>query len=561
MADNSISNGADAIVDVLKAAGVRCIFSLSGNQIMPLYDALLDSGIRLVHVRHEAAAVYMAEAWAQLTGEPGVALVTAGAGFGNALGALISARASETPLILLSGDSPRSQDGMGAFQELDQVAMAASVAKSARRATASNTVGDELAEAIRTARAGRPGPVHLALPVDVLAGPRTDVTKPDANDLLPEVQTLSAADASAVTEFLHGARYPLILAGPASSPTRISNRLAQIGKAFAAPAICMESPRGLRDPSLGAVIELTRQADRILLLGKSADFTTGFLGPDMGAPDAQFAMIDPDGTEIARARARVGERLRIALQADVASALQALLARGTRGPDRHQWLADAADALSRRVAIGETETETETETGESRGMHPARVAELVSLRLGQVEGSVLVVDGGEFGQWAQSIAHDGPRIINGVSGAIGAGPAYAIAASLARPEVPVFALMGDGTAGFLLAEYETAARAGARFVAVIGNDTRWNAEHQIQLRDFGEERTHSCDLSPVARYDIAAAGLGASGEHVPHGGTAALNAALDRALASGKPACVDVRIRSIPAPVVPSRGPPPAAAH
>ena len=111
MRDNTTHAGAHALVDVLRAAGVRCIFSLSGNQIMPVYDALIGAGIRLVHVRHEAAAVYMAEAWAQLTGEVGVALVTAGAGFGNALGALISARASETPVLLLSGDSPRAQDG------------------------------------------------------------------------------------------------------------------------------------------------------------------------------------------------------------------------------------------------------------------------------------------------------------------------------------------------------------------------------------------------------------------------------------------------------------------
>jgi len=95
--DNQTLTGADAVVGVLQAAGVRCIFSLSGNQIMPVYNALLDCGIRLVHVRHEASAVYMAEARAQLTGEIGVALVTAGAGFGNSLGALLSARASETP--------------------------------------------------------------------------------------------------------------------------------------------------------------------------------------------------------------------------------------------------------------------------------------------------------------------------------------------------------------------------------------------------------------------------------------------------------------------------------
>ncbi len=166
---------------------------------------------------------------------------------------------------------------------------------------------------------------------------------------------------------------------------------------------------------------------------------------------------------------------------------------------------------------------------------------------------MLVADGGEFGQWSQAMQHSGTRVINGVSGAIGAGPAYAIAASLARPGKPVFAMMGDGTAGFLLAEYETAMREGADFVAVIGNDHLWNAEHQIQIREFGAERTHGCALSPGARYDGAAAALGAHGEFVDTSDPATLDTALERAQAAGGPACVNVRIRPEPAPVVPGK--------
>jgi acetolactate synthase I/II/III large subunit len=551
--DDWTSTGAHAIVDVLQIAGVRCIFSLSGNQIMPLYDALLDSGIRLVHVRHESAAVYMAEAWAQLTGEPGVALVTAGAGLGNALGALISARASETPVVLLSGDSPIAQDGMGAFQELDQVAMAAPVAKWARRAQSAETVGRDLAAAIRHARAGRPGPVHLALPADVLTGPRGRTQPLDPDELAPPVRVLSAADAAAVGAFLHDAQRPLILVGPALSPTRSGDLLARLEGALAAPSLCMESPRGLRDPSLGGLMDMTRRADRILLIGKSPDFTTGFLGRDMGMPDAQFAVIDPDLDEISRATDRVGARLRIAIQADALPASRMLVTAAPQAPDRADWLAEAARALVRRVSAGPSD--------DPGFLHPAQVAAAVEARLAETEGAVLIADGGEFGQWAQAISHRGPRVINGVSGAIGAGPAYAVAASLARPGVPVFALMGDGTAGFLLSEYETATREGARFVAVIGNDSRWNAEYQIQIREFGPDRAHSCELSPTARYDLAAAGLGAHGEHVGRGGTDGLDAALGRALASGRPACVDVRICPAPAPVVPVDGPEPEAVH
>lgn len=554
MRDHQTYQGAHALVQTLQSAGVRCVFSLSGNQIMPVYDALLDSGIRLVHVRHEAAAVYMAEAYAQLTGQIGVALVTAGAGFGNALGALISARASETPVLLLSGDSPRSQDGMGAFQEMDQVTMAQPVAKLALRARSADLLPADLETAINTALSGRPGPVHLALPADVLTT-RFSGPAPSAPALTPGEQALTNADADGIVAFLNGGARPLILTGPALARTRTGDALAQLQSALNAPVLCMESPRGLRDPSLGALIDLTRIADRILLLGKSADFTTGFLGKDVGAADARFAVIDPEFKEITRARARIGGQLDIACQGDGLPALRKLIARAAEVPDRNDWLAQSAQALALRADM--------PKTGASgpNTLHAAEVGKAIETQLAKVPGAVLVVDGGEFGQWMQAIHHDGPRVINGVSGAIGAGPAYAIAASIACPDMPVIAAMGDGTAGFLLAEYETAAREEARFVAVIGNDHYWNAEHQIQIREFGADRTYGCALSPMARYDLAAQALGGFGLFVDTNSPADLVNALEQAQKSGKPACVNVRICPAPAPVVQGSTPPAGAVH
>ncbi len=133
--------GADILVQTLAKAGVRRIFGLSGNQIMPIFDACIDAGIEIVHTRHEAAAVFMADAFAQLTGQVGIALVTAAPGFANALGPLYSARASESPVLLLSGAAPIAQDGMGAFQELAQAEMAAAVTKLSFRASSAATLG------------------------------------------------------------------------------------------------------------------------------------------------------------------------------------------------------------------------------------------------------------------------------------------------------------------------------------------------------------------------------------------------------------------------------------
>ena len=552
MRDETSETGAVALVEALHAAGVRCIFSLSGNQIMPVYDALLGRDIRLVHVRHEAAAVYMAEAWAQLTGQIGVAMVTAGAGLGNALGALISARASETPVLLLSGDSPRAQDGMGAFQELDQCAMSAPVTKTSLRAGGADSLAQDAANLIRCALGGRPGPVHLALPADALTAPASARA---ALDFVPEVQRLSVADMAALRAFLDSAERPLVLTGPALSQTRTRGALAAAQQALNVPVLCMESPRGLRDPSLGALVDVTRQADRIVLLGKAADFTTAFLGEGMGGPQTRFAVIDPEVTEIDRARARLGARLEIAHQADALPVLRALRIDATGAPAREGWLTECAHALSRRADVPQGARE------HADGVHPAAIGEALGALLGAAPEAVVICDGGEFGQWMQAVPHDGPRVINGVSGAIGAAPAYAIAANLARPDVPVYALMGDGTAGFLLAEYETAAREGARFVAIIGNDSLWNAEHQIQIREFGADRTHGCTLSTAARYDEAARGLGAAGLYAGDGKVETLVQVLTEAQCAGGPVCINIRIRPEPAPVVNSRLPQAAGVH
>src|SRR5262245_49870222 len=160
--------GAGRVVDALVAAGVRRLFSLSGNQILSVYDATIGRGIEIVHTRHEAAAVHMADAWGRLTEEPGVALVTAGPGHLNALSALYGALMAESPVVFLSGHAPLSQLGRGAFQELDQVGAARPVTKAAWLAEDAARLDEDIATALEIARSGRPGPVHVSLPGDLL---------------------------------------------------------------------------------------------------------------------------------------------------------------------------------------------------------------------------------------------------------------------------------------------------------------------------------------------------------------------------------------------------------
>jgi acetolactate synthase-1/2/3 large subunit len=171
--------------------------------------------------------------------------------------------------------------------------------------------------------------------------------------------------------------------------------------------------------------------------------------------------------------------------------------------------------------------------------------------------AVLVADGGEIGQWAQACLHARRRVINGVGGSIGAGLPFALGARYAEPAAPVIAVMGDGTFGFHVAELDTAVTHNLAFVAVVGNDARWNAEYQIQLREFGVSRARGCEMRALG-YDRVAQAFGAWGERVTRADD--MRPAVERALASGQPACIDVTIEGLAAPQIarPARGGSPA---
>ena len=528
--------GADLLAQTLSAAGVTRIYSLSGNQIMPIYDACLDANIEIVHTRHEGAAVFMADAWAQLTGQPGIALVTAAPGFANALGAVFSARSAESPVILLSGDSPLAADGKGAFQELDQVAISAPLCKASFRSQSADAMGDDMLRAVTLATAGRPGPVQVALPFDVLEA-TTQATVPAMT--APKNPDLSD-HAAVVAQHLAAAARPLILTGPCCNRTRQGDLLHTLRTQHKVPVLSMESPRGLNDPSLGALARAIYEAELIVSLGKRIDFTlgTGKVGPINEA--TQWLVVDADSDAITMAMQNLGSRLLHSVDAAPIALGDTLASIGGNAPGRDAWLAKVDEWIAERE-------HTRLPDLIDGQISPASLCAAVQRQIDRLDNVVLVCDGGEFGQWAQACTTAGSRVINGPSGAIGGSICYAIAACQARPDARVIAMMGDGTSGFHLSEFETAAREGTPLVAVIGNDECWNAEHQIQLREYGEHRLTGCMLSE-ARYDLAVAGLGGHGEYVTD--LADLDAALDRALASGKPACVNVRITGMPAPNV-----------
>ena len=524
--------GADILWGALKRGGVTRVFSLSGNHIMPVYDAAFGQGIEIVHVRHEAAAVHMADAWARLTGEVGVALVTGGQGHSNAVAALPTALADEVPLLLLSGHAPLGELGLGAFQETPQVEMAAPLCKAAWLAHSTAGLAGDIARAFALARGGRPGPVHISLPTDVTEAKAVPTLPPEAA-YHPAPMPLSPEAMRATLAMLAEAKRPVICAGSALNTRAGLAAIAALESASGLPVALMESPRGLVDPSIGDFAAMLAQADLVILLGKPLDFTLRF----GRGTEARFVVLEPDGRLIDRAGTLLGPRLALIARAAPLAAAEAL-ATAARMHPASEWARELRAAMAHRPAAWADLA------GKPGPIHPATLGAALQPYL--AADSVLVADGGEIGQWMQAMLQAPERVTNGVAGAIGAGIPFAVAASAARPGQRVVAVMGDGSAGFHLMEFDTAVRHRLPFVAIIGNDSRWNAEYQIQVRDYGGNRAHGCELAPATRYDLVVQGLGGHGEYVTVGEE--LGPALERAFASGLPACVNVLIEGRAAP-------------
>jgi acetolactate synthase-1/2/3 large subunit len=530
--------GSELVIGALKRRGVTTIFSLSGNQIMPLYDACIDAGIRIVHVRHEAAAVFMADGWAQATGQIGVAMLTAGPGITNGVAPLYSAAQAESPVLLLAGDSSVAEDGLGAFQEMDQCAITRPLTKRSTRPLTHAALATAVDDAIALALAPRRGPVHVALPFDLLCAESGIAALPP-----PAALSAPAIDDGAVAtvaRLLAAAQRPVLLAGPSAARMDVAAAWRDLAARLDLPLRTMESPRGLKDPSAGAFAEALARSDLVILAGKALDFTLGF-GKAFAA-DTRFVAVDPDPGLLERARKRLGPRLVETCAGEPRAFLEQVAAHGSPGT-RAQWRSMVDAAVATR-ALRESEGAPEPA---DRALPPRTLCEAVQRIVETVPDPIVVCDGGEFGQWAQAFCRAPLRIINGPSGAIGGGLCYAIAAKLARPDATVIALMGDGTAGFHFMEFDTAVREGVAFVAVIGNDLRWNAEHLIQLRTYGPDRTIGCTLAATARYHEVARALGGFG--AASQGADDVEPMLRAALASGLPACLDVAIDGQAAPV------------
>ena len=472
----------------------------------------------------------MADGWGRLTEAPGVALVTAGPGHCNAISGLYVALMSESPLILLSGQCPKGQVGTGAFQEMDQVAIAQPVCKAAWMVEDPANVDADIARAYAIATSGRAGPVFLSLPSDVLESTVSQQAENAASKEPPA--TLTDVQIEELLGLLDNAQKPLILGGPAMARPVRWQEVEALAQSTNIPALPMESPRGVDDPWLHGATNCLAQADLVLLLGKKLDFTLKFGQPPFFAEHCRFAQVDADAEQLQKDKGTIWSA-----QADPLQAAQQLHAAAQQRPQRdNAW----------RAEVTAQRQSTPSEWEGLAAQHPVHTLALCrAVQPYLDDGAILVSDGGEFGQWVQAGLEASCRLINGPGGSIGSSLGLGLAARLAHPERPVFVFQGDGTFGYHPADFDTALRYNLPVVALVGNDARWNAEHQLQLKNYGPDRTVGCDLLP-SRYDKMIEALGGHGEYVERADE--LGPAIERSLASGLPSCINVAIEDAAAP-------------
>jgi acetolactate synthase I/II/III large subunit len=524
--------GGQAVAMTLRDLGAGTVFSVSGNQVLPIFDAAADFGIRIVHMRHESAAAFAAAGFAELTDRPGVILTSAGPAFLAALTGVATVRAMELPLVFLSGASPLKNSGFGNFQELDQAVTCSQVCKASMTVRSVDSITGMLSEAWHLSQIGIPGPVHVSLPADVLLASVPDrgidaTVTGNAAIKLANLQRLHEEDLlNPVLRHLKHSQRPLVIARPAAARGRAGELLTRLCAQLGVQPVITGAPRGLADSRYAHLMPHYKGSDCALVIGPS-DYALGFLDNSVIAADGKLLLIDAESDPPARRKPNV--RVNVSILA----ALEVLV----------EGTADFKIRDTKWAALWQEQPAQESVAESAAGPpHPLEVA--AAIRETLRPDDVLAVDGGEFCQWIRQGLSDIPNrwLWNSKFGIIGNSLPMALGAACSGHAGRTLAIMGDGGAGYHLLEFETAARYGSPFVAIIGNDARWAAEWHIQRARYGPDRTFETNLL-AARYDQAAAGLGAQGFYAAS--AAAFREALAAALASGKPSCINVEIQSL----------------
>jgi acetolactate synthase-1/2/3 large subunit len=523
--------GGRLVAQAIAAEGVDVVFTLSGGHVMPVYEGCRQEGVRVVDVRHEQSAAHAAEAWGRVRRAAGVALVTAGPGVTGTVTAVAACHVAQTPIVLLGGARPLAQAEWGALQELDQLSLFKPITKWAAACPSAARIPEYVAIAFRHALAPPRGPVYLELPADLLF----EETVPEAAPRPSRAASRAFGDPRELmkaVDLLNAAERPAVVAGSGVWWDGGAKQLATFVENGRLPAFLNGSGRGSLPPGHELFFQHSRgraleEADVVCVIGTPLDFRLRY--GRFGA--GKLIHVHGDPRELGRNRVPDA-----AIAGDCAAVL-GILADGVKGPEkgRAAWL--------ERLRAAEAEWweahRPEIESGSSP-IHHYRLGRELDRVLDP--GAVVIGDGGDVVAAVSRVLRvhrPGHWLDPGPFGCLGVGPGYAIGVGAAGFGSGVVCVMGDGAFGLNGLDFDTLVRFGIPAVLVVGNDAAWGEIRIPQVGIYGPEGEVATRLAP-SRYDRLCEVFGGHPEHVER--PEELAPALERALASGEPAIVNVML-------------------
>ncbi len=538
--------GAQLAAEALVDWGVEVIFTLSGGHITPIYQFLEETDIQLFDTRHEQAAVFMAEAWGRMKRtQPGIAMVTAGPGFTNALTPIANARLSNSPLVLISGCVGIESVDKLDLQDMRQAPVIEPMVKKALVCHHSERVYEYIDMALRTAVSGRPGPVYLELPVDVL-NCKPEEAKIKRNLTMLDSRPADLTKAPAILDMIDKAEKPIIIAGSGAWYSDAGQELTAFAEKTGIPVftssqgrgvisddhpLCFESSLAIRP---GSALFANMSADLVIMLGSR--FSLYYIFGDIFPAGTKVVQVDVEPTELGRNRA---------VDLPVVSDIKPLLAEMLRVLEERQ----TASALMERNASWTTSLEEAGQAGRAEAVpnwesnetpiHPLRLAKEVNDFM-NLDSDIVVADGGDTSVWmgmTRTVRKGGAYLDSGLYGCLGVGLPYANAAKFNNPDSRVCLITGDGSTGFNFMEFETAVRKGLPIVTVISNDLGWGMIRHSQELRLGHAIPDGTWIGRVDYHKMIEP-LGGVGFFVEK--PEDIRPALEAAFATGKPACINV---------------------
>jgi acetolactate synthase-1/2/3 large subunit len=526
-------DGGTLVARALKAEGVKYLFVLWGFHIITIIQACEREGIKVIDTRHEQAAGHAAEGWAKVTGQPGVACVTAGPGVTDVVTAVANAFQAGSPMLVIGGRSPVNSFEKGTLQELDHIPFMKPITKWARTVYETRRLPEYVSIAYRNALAGRPGPVFLECPIDILESQveESQVTFPEPSKSRATSRTPGNPDLiKAAAKLLAASRTPVVIAGNSVYWSQASQELRQFIEAIKAPVFLNGMGRGCISADHPQFFVYSRrfalsQADVAVLIGTEIDFRLNYGAPPLFNPKGKVIQIDIDPTEIGHNRS-----IDVGIVGDTKEILNQLLTElgKKRMPQRTAWLEKVRASEAGRVKALEPLLNSNAVP-----IHPLRLLKEVRDFLDR--DAIIVGDGGDIVSFAAQVLkthYPGHWLDTGKLGCLGVGTGFAMAAKLAKPDKQVLIVHGDGSFGLNGMEFDTMVRHNIPVVSVIGNNCCWMP---IVEGDPGLARHLG-----GARYDKMVAALGGHGEFVER--PRQIRSALKRAFASGLPAAINVMI-------------------